>query len=121
MADLGVWTKNADIIVRAGANANATAVTTAETDKYVLDIEAFINAMTRINWSDTYATLDADKKLILKDTGACLCACYVINYDMSGFSSLAEAQTMLNFLWARAEKNIGLLKEPACTDFVEQT
>ncbi len=42
MADFGIYTKNADILARCGANANATAKATAATDIYVLDVEAFI-------------------------------------------------------------------------------
>ena len=38
MADDGVWTTNAMIAAKAGANVNATAITVAETDKYVLQV-----------------------------------------------------------------------------------
>jgi len=117
--DLGIYCKNANIAARAGAGANATAVAVAATDVYVLDVEAYINAATRNNWSDGYAALDVDVKYILMDAAACLCAVYVINYDMGGYTSLAEAQTMLNVLWSRAQECIKLLQDLKTQEFVE--
>jgi len=112
MADAGIYTKNADIVARAGANANATAVATAATDIYVLNVESFINSATRYNWSDAYtAGLNADVQGILTETGACLCAIYVIQYDMSGFTSRGEAESMITILRDIALRNIQILRD----------
>lgn len=119
MADVGVFTKNADIQARAGANANATAKATAATDVYVLNVEAYVNSVTKYNWSDKYATLNADVKGLLTEAGACICAMYVISYDMSGFTSRREAETMLDFLSDRAGAALELLKNQAVEAFVE--
>jgi len=119
MADVGIFTKNADIQARAGANANATAKAVAATDVYVLNIESFINCTTRYNWSDWFAgTPNADVKGILTDCGACLCAMIVINYDMSGFSSRAEAETMLDVLRDRAVNDLKLLEDIKVQEFM---
>ena len=100
MADVGIYTKNADIAARAGANVNSTAITTAETDKYVLAVEAYINAITRVDWSSkwTAGTLTANAKEILTEASACYCAMLAINYDLSSFPSRVEAETMLDVL-----------------------
>jgi len=111
MADDGIYTKNADIAGRAGANANTTAVATAATDVYVLDVESFINSATRYNWSDAYAALNAEVQGILTETGACLCAIYVIQYDMSGFTSRGEAESMITVLRDIALRNIQILRD----------
>ena len=121
MADLGIYTKNADIAVRAGANVNTTAITTAETDKYVLDVEAFINSKTRTNWSDLYTVgLNADAAGVLREASACLCAMYAIQYDMSGFSSRIEAETMLDVLRDRYTQAIKTLEDVKVRTFIQE-
>jgi len=117
MADDGVFTKNADIAARAGVNANATAVAVAATDVYVLNIESFINSETEYNWSDKYATLNADVKGILTDVGACLCAIYVINYDIDAIGRTASS-LMVNILYTRAMDGLRILKEKAKQNFI---
>jgi hypothetical protein len=119
MADLGIYTKNADIQARAGVNANTTSKATAATDVYVLNIESMINVRTRYNWSDAFtAGLNADVQGILTHTGACWCAMLVISSDMSGYTSRSEAQTMLDFLNNEVNKGIAFLKEKAVETFI---
>ena len=111
MADVGIYCKNANIQAYAGINANTTSKAVAATDVYVLDVEAGINVATRKNWSDAYAGLNADVKYILMQTAAARCAMIVIANDMSGFSSRAEAESMLNVLYNIYVTNIELLKD----------
>ena len=118
MADEGVYTKNADIQARAGVNANTTSKATAATDVYVLNVESVINAISMYNWSDAYAGLNADVKGILTDTGACMCTIYVIQSDMSGYTSRSEAQTMLDVLTYTVNRNLSILKQIAKRDFI---
>ena len=118
MADVGVWIKNADIVAKAGDGANATAVGVAATDVYVLEIEALINCMTRFNWSDVYATLNADVKHILKSVGSDLAAIYVIQWDMSGYTSRTEAENMVNILRDSALRGLSILRDKKTQDFI---
>lgn len=118
MVDVGLYIKNADIAVRAGANVNATAISTTETDKYVLDVEAYINVATTYNWSDAYVTgLNADVSGILKEAGACLCAIYAINYDIDAIGR-STATLMINILYDKAQKAIKELKEKTQQGFI---
>ena len=118
MVDTGIFATTAEVIRKAGANASSVSATEAYINDYITQAESYINAVTRINYSDSYSSLNVDKKAILKEAASNIAAMYVIEYDMSGFASLAEAQTMLNVLWDRAEKAINLLKEKPHTDFV---
>ena len=118
MADLGIWTKNVDIQAKAGTNANATAKATAATDVYVLEVESLVNATTRFNWSDVYATLNADVKHILKEVSSNICAIYVIQYDMSGFTSRIEAEDMINVLRDGAIRGLSVLRDKKTQDFM---
>ncbi|HUU87151.1 MAG TPA: hypothetical protein VMX17_05285 [Candidatus Glassbacteria bacterium] len=112
MADFGIWTKNADIQAKAGTGANATAKAEAATDVYVLEVESYVNVVARYNFSDNYATLNADVKDLVKEITSNLCAIYVIQWDMSGFTSRIEAENMINILWARAQQGIEAIKDP---------
>jgi len=118
MADLGIYTKNADIQARAGINANATNKLTAATDVYVLNIESTINALTRYNWSDGFAALNVDVKGILTEVGASMCAMLVIQSDMSGFTSRAEAETMLDVLNNNVNRGLSILKKKGTERFM---
>jgi len=120
MADVGIFTKNADIQARAGVNANATSKATAATDVYVLDIEAMINVRTRKNWSAavTAGPLDASVQGSLTHVGACWCAMIVVSSDMSDYTSIEEATTMLDFLNNEVNKGLAFLKEKAAETFI---
>jgi len=118
MADVGIFTKNADIQARAGINANTTSKAVAATDVYVLNVESFINVATRYNWSDAYSGLNADVKGILTDIGSCLCAIYVIQSDISGFTSRGEAESMITILRDIALRGIAILRDKKSEDFI---
>ena len=119
MADFGIFTKQADIAAYAGVNANSTSVAVAATDVYVLNVESKINAMTRFNWSDAFtAGLNVDVQDILTETGAAWCAMIVIQSDMSGFTSRAEAQTMLDVLRDFVTTNISILRDIKTQTFI---
>ena len=118
MTDFGIYTKNADIQARAGINANATAKLTAATDVYVLNVESFINSATRYNWSDAFtAGLNVDVQGILTETGACLCAIYVINADLDAIGR-GTAEDMVNILRDIALRNISILRDKKTETFI---
>lgn len=118
MADTGIFATTAEIGYKAGAYKSATSSAEAYTNSFIAQAESYINTVCKYNFSDTYAALNADTKAILKEVASNIAAMYVINYDMSGFTSLAEAQTMLDILWSRAERGLSLLKEKQYTDFI---
>ncbi len=119
MADTGIFCTTAEVARKAGANASSVSVAEAYVNDYVSQAESYINVVTRNNYSDTYSTLNADVKGILKECASSLAATYVINYDMSGFTSRQEALQMINVLWARVNICIQLLKDKKATDFVD--
>lgn len=118
MADDGIWCKNANIQARTGLYANATANATAWTDTIVLDCEAFVNALTNVNWSDIYSTLNVDKRYILMDAAASWAAILVMNYDLSGWPS-RTAETKLDILTNRFWAAIKLLQTSQGSTFVQ--
>lgn len=99
MADVGIYTKNSDIAARAGKYVSASGIAVVETDKYVLHVEALVDAKTRVKWSDNWSSLSGnDGADIVTEVSANLCAMKAINYDFSGFPTLAHATQHLNVL-----------------------
>lgn len=118
MADTGIFATTAEVGYKAGANASATSKAEAYVNSYMTQVESYINCESRYNWSDAYSTLNADVRGILKEAASNLAAMYVIEYDMSGFTSRAEAESMLNVLYTRAMDCIKLLREQVVKDFI---
>ena len=118
MADTGIFCTTAEVERKAGANCSAVSKAVDYTNDYVTQAESLINVMTRYNWSDAYAALDVDVKGILKEAASDLAAIYVIQYDMSGFSSIVEAEDMVNILRDAALRAISILKDKKQEDFM---
>lgn len=119
MADTGIFCTTAEVLRKAGANASSTAATETYTNDFVAQAESTINVMSQENWSDAYSELNTDVKQILKEAASNLAAIYVINYDMSGFTSREEAQTMLDVLSDGFNRAMQLLKDSKRRNFID--
>lgn len=118
MADEGIFATTAEILRKAGANASAVSITEPYTNDFIAQAESTINVMSQHNWSDSYSGLNADVKQILKEAASNLAAVYIISYDMSGFTSRAEAQTMLDVLIDGFNRALQLLKDAKRRNFI---
>lgn len=118
MADTGIFATTAEVQRKVGAGANSTANAEAYINQFMTEAESFINATTRYNWSDAYSGLNVDVKGLLKEAASNIAASYVIQYDMGGYTSRNEAVTMINYLWARANECIQLLRDIKTKDFI---
>jgi len=121
MADVGIYTKSADIQARAGENAPAVSKAVAATDVYVLNVESLINSLTRFNWSDAFtAGLNADVGGILTEASACLCAIYVIMGDMNAYTTRIEAEDLINVNRDKALFAISILRDKKVQKFIQE-
>jgi len=118
MADTGIFCTTAEVERKAGANCSATSKAEAYTNDYVTQAESLINAICRYNFSDAYAALNADVKGILKEIASNIAAIYVISYDMSGFTTLGEAEDMINILRDGALRGLSILRDKKPQDFI---
>lgn len=121
MVDSGIFATTAEVQRKVGANASATSNVEAFINDYMTQVEALINTVTRINYSDTYSALNTDTKGLLKEAASNLAAIYVINYDMSAIvtaSSLIEAEDRITVLRDAALRALSLLKDKKHTTFV---
>lgn len=119
MADTGIFCTTTEVQRKAGANASATSKAEAYTNDYVTQVESEINVFCRYNFSDAYAGLDVDIKGLLKAVASNLAAIYVIQYDMSGFTSRIEAEDMINVLRDAAQRGLSILKDKKNQEFME--
>jgi len=118
MADTGIFCTTAEVERKAGANASATSKAEAYTNDYVSQAESLINAVCRFNFSDEYAGLNADVKGLLKEVASNIAAIYVVQYDMSGYTSRIEAEDMINILRDAALRGLALLRDKKQQDFI---
>lgn len=119
MADTGIFCTTAEVQRKAGENASSTANVEAYINDFVSQAESLINVRTRKNWSDDYAGLNTDVKKILSQVASDIAATYVIQFDMSGFSSLREAETMLDVLNNSINRGLQVLKDKNMETFID--
>ena len=97
MTDEGKFASTAEVVRKAGTNANSTIIADeAATNDFVAQAESVINVLSQVNWSDLYSGLDTDTKMILKTAATAFAGNKIIAYDMSGYTSRFEAETMLD-------------------------
>lgn len=119
MVDTGIFATTAEVQRKAGENVDATGNTEAIINDYMTQVESYINCATRLNWSDAYAGLNVDVKGILKECASNLAAIYLIQYNMAGYTSRVEAESMINILYKKAMDCIELLKEQKVREFMQ--
>jgi len=99
-------------ISKAGYGANSTIVaSTATLAKWSDQAEGALITNTRYDWVTNIGSVGTYFKPILDDTISDMVAMKIINYDMGGYTSRSEAQTMLDVLNDNKNKNIAVLKE----------
>ena len=110
-------TTEAEIEQKSGAGVNAAFDTTMMTASN-LRAESMVNTMSRFNFSDAYAALNADVKGLLSDICSSFVAMEAITYDMSGYTSRTEAEDMINVLRDGMLRNLSILRDKKVQDFI---
>ena len=105
---------------KAGRGVNATASGNTLVTQWREEAEAWLCAATKYNWVDVYAGLNADVKKLLDEAVSNHTALYMINYDMSGYASRQEAESMKIMLKARMDEIVLMLSEMDRQDFVKE-
>ncbi len=118
MSDTGIFATTAEVQYKAGAKASAVSKTEAYINNFMTQAESYINNAAGYNFSDNYASLNVDKKGILKEAASNLAAIYVIMYDISGYTDRIEAEDMITILWARFNQCMKVLTETGTLSFI---
>ena len=98
--------------LKAGANVNSTILANATgITQFINQAESTISTITLKDWVAIYSTLTTETKKILEEVSSNLAAQYMIMYDMSGFTSRFEAETMLDVLNNGINRGLSVLRD----------
>ncbi len=97
---------------KAGANANSTITANGSIlSNWSDEAEGIINAESRYDWTSNYGDVNSGYQAALNHACAALIAMNIINYDMSGYSNLLEATTMLDVLFDQYNRSMRILSD----------
>jgi len=121
MVVTSIMTTGAEIEAKEGANVS-TSLTDGMHDAWVLQAESVVNVLARENYSDSVtAGLNADVVGIFSDLVSSMVAIQGIMYDMSGYTSRAEAENMITILRDGIMRNMSLIRDKKTTqDFIDK-
>jgi hypothetical protein len=109
---VGTLASTQDVLDRIGIHANATiAASTQIIARYIGLAEQVVCTETRVDWITGFSRVISPVKEELKSCVASHAAKQIIMYDMSGFSTRAEAITMLNVNQDEFVRTIKALKD----------
>lgn len=117
MVHSGIYATSSEITVKAGTY-NSTVMTEAVINALCLQAEGYICARTKVNWTDLWASLNADVKSILGLAESNLVAMYLINNDMSVYPQRIYAETMLDVLRDGFVKAMEVLENKPVSDWI---
>jgi len=90
---------------KAGSTVNTTIKNETFAVAMINQAESFLNVISKKNWIDAYAGLNADVKLILEEACSNLAAIYAIQYDLSGTTMTSlqriDSEDKINVLYRR--------------------
>jgi len=106
--------------VKLKAGKNATLLSGADYVFLIDEAEAFISASSRYDWATNWPTISGTAgALSAREAVTSWAAINVIQNDMSGFTSRAEAQTMLDVLWSKVVECTNLIRDDNTRGFMQ--
>ena len=106
------------IVMKAGANVNSdAAISGLLLSAFSDQAEGTINSMSREDWVTNYSGLNANSRQILNEIASNLGAIYLIAYDMSGYTSRGEAESMITVLRDAVLRGMSLIRDKKVVDF----
>ena len=99
------------IIRNAGVNSNSDLQASgAYMEQISEEAEGFVCMSTRYDWITNYTALENWIKYNLADAASCIAATKLVAHDMGGYTSRGEAESLINILYDRAGRILGMLK-----------
>ena len=126
MAHAGIYATSAQILAKAGKNADITAFSEAKINEACLEAEGTIHCISRKVFAvdiTAYTAMPAGGKGILADIEACLVSIDIIEHNMQGipatpFNSRIEAEDMVNILRDGALRGLSLIRDQKVVKFI---
>lgn len=104
---------------KAGSGVSAGAIVEANINQLALEIEGFVNNLTRHDFSAAFAGLSTARTGLLTEIESNYCGYFLIAFDNKGYNSQREAENLMNTCWARFIQCIGLLKNQETVTFIK--
>lgn len=121
MSDEGIFATTAEVSRKVGTGASTTSNVEAYINHFIGEAESYINLLTGVNYSDSYSSLNVDKRDILKEAASCLAANNVILWNVKGYANQREQENLVNYNWQRFIQCIKLLTANGKTTFLSAT
>lgn len=107
---------------KAGANANTTLTNdNTKLSAFSDEVEDILCNIARVDLITNYGSLTTNGKKVLQSVSSAMIAKRIINYDMMGYTSLAEAQTMLDILDNEEKIGIDQIKDDKVRAYLAAT
>jgi len=119
MVHTGIFCTKAEIDVKVGKLVDSGGYTEANINNSCAQAESMINSLSHVNWSDAYATLNADTKRILSEAAACWVAIDFITYNPATYTTRYEAEDLVNVNWTKFQILMSILSDSSDVDFVK--
>lgn len=116
----GTITNQDDIIIMSGENVDSTGDTLANRNLLVLEVEAYLSNLMKLDIVSKWDTLNTNLKRILSEYAARYCGMQLILFNMAGYTSRVEAEDMVNTHIARLEAIEKILKDQAVVTFMQR-
>ncbi len=101
-----------DVLDRCGLNANAVVIASQSiVERYITTSEGVVISETKIDWITGIANVDTYVKEELTSCVASHAAKQIVNFDMRGFGTRAEAVTVLNVNQEEFLRSLKALKD----------
>lgn len=110
MVITSVFATGDEIKKKAGAGVSTLGSSDEFITQLAKEIEAFINNLTRTDFSTLFSTLKTSATGLLTEIETNYCGYFMIAFDNSGYGSQREAENLMNTCWARFIQCIGLIK-----------
>ena len=120
MVSTAIFATDAEIKFKAGNGVSTAGSTDAVISQLAKEIEGFVNALTRTDFSTLFGTIANTKVTgLLTEIETNYCGYFMIAFDNSGYGSQREAENLMNTCWARFVQCIGLLKNQETVTFIK--
>jgi len=99
-------------------SAVSTALTAANYTTLINEAEGFLSVQAKYDWVTNYASCSAIGKTLLEDGAASYAAMNAVKYNMAGYTSRVEAQTILDVLWSKVVEIVNLIRDDKYKQFI---
>ena len=120
MTEDSIFATHEEIKKKAGSGVSTLGSTEAFINQLAKEVEGFVNALTRENFSTLFSTLTIAGTGILTQIETNYCGFFMAKFDTSGYGSIREVENDMNTNWAVYIQGMGLLKNQEVVTFIKK-